>query len=81
MHRSSRILMVGFLTSLAGGMLGCVVREEPPRYRMRVYDDAPPPLVEVRPVMPEPEMVWVDGFYVREGGEWRWHHGYWRHRY
>ena len=58
---------------------GCVVRVEPPHRRVYVYDPPPAP-VEVVPVQPEVDMIWVPGVYVREGPEWRWHRGYWRHR-
>lgn len=33
-----------------------------------VRDEPPPPQVEVRPVAPGPNAVWIDGY-------WRWAHG------
>jgi len=74
-----------------GMLAGCVVREEPPRRRVYVYD-APPPgpvvvqeappadIVEVVPVAPGPEFIYIRGGWHREGGRWIWHHGYWNHR-
>jgi hypothetical protein len=61
-------------------LVGCVVREEP-RRRVVVYQDPPPPApVEVVPVAPGPEVIWVPGIYLREGDHWGWHRGYYRHR-
>jgi hypothetical protein len=39
----------------------------------------PPPLrYEAPPPMPGPGYVWVDGYWVPEGGRWVWRHGEWR---
>jgi hypothetical protein len=40
---------------------------------------APPPprVVRVRPVMPGPDFVWVEGYWYPVGGHYRWHEGYW----
>ena len=41
----------------------------------------PPPHVRVvRPVMPGPGYVWVNGFYEPVGGQYRWREGYWAAR-
>jgi hypothetical protein len=41
----------------------------------------PPPHVRVvRPVMPGPGYVWVNGFYEPVGGQYRWREGYWASR-
>ena len=40
---------------------------------------APPPprVVRVRPVMPGPGYMWVDGYWYVVGHRYRWHEGYW----
>jgi hypothetical protein len=79
-------------TLVMGGLTGCVIREEypapvqvtnappPPQPapdQVVVQDAPPPPLVEVQPVAPGPEFVWVNGYYGWWGGRWVWHRGYW----
>jgi hypothetical protein len=55
---------------VAVGLTGCIVVA--PRPHPVVYEPHP---VEVVPVAPGPEYIWVGGFYGPEG---HWHHGYWR---
>lgn len=40
---------------------------------------APPPprVVVVRPVMPAPDCMWIDGYWYPVGSRYRWHAGYW----
>ena len=39
----------------------------------------PPPLrYEAPPPVPGPGYVWVDGYWVPEGGRWVWRHGEWQ---
>ena len=38
----------------------------------------PPPRVVVeRPVAPDPEFVWIEGYWYPVSGHYRWHEGYW----
>lgn len=46
---------------------GVTIGTPPPPYRY----EAPPPI-------PGPGYVWIDGYWVPEGGRWVWHHGDWR---
>jgi hypothetical protein len=40
---------------------------------------APPPprVLAVRPVAPDPEFVWVEGYWYPMGRHYQWHPGYW----
>ena len=46
--------------------MGCVIRTGPPPARF-----------EVRPVVPYPEAVWIDGHWEHRYGGWAWSQGYW----
>src|SRR5690242_15849031 len=37
----------------------------------------PPPRVIVRPAVPGPDFVWVDGYWYPVGSHYKWHAGYW----
>ena len=39
----------------------------------------PPRVVRVLPPRPDPEFVWVDGYWYPVGRHYRWHDGYWTH--
>ena len=54
---------------------------QPPPPAVVVEPPPPPPLVEVQPVSPGPEFVWVGGRYFREHGGYVWHRGYYDRRY
>ena len=60
------------LITAVGALLivGCVVREEPRHRRVVVYDPPPSEPVEVVPVQPGPDYVYVQGVYVHEGDHW-----------
>lgn len=76
-------------------LIGCLARISPLPPAV-VYAPGPPPepIIEVRPVIPFPEAVWIPGFWSFHGGKWvwtpgrwerrphpeaRWHPGYWHH--
>jgi hypothetical protein len=67
------------------GLSGCVIREQvvaapppPPGGEVVVATDDPPPdVVEVRPIAPGPDYVWIGGFYAWRGGRYVWQRGYW----
>ncbi|GAB4417370.1 MAG: hypothetical protein OHK0032_13410 [Thermodesulfovibrionales bacterium] len=40
----------------------------------------PPARVEVRPVAPFPDAVWIDGYWDFRHGGWVWIDGYWERR-
>jgi hypothetical protein len=71
-----------FLSVAAMALLSsCVIRARP---GVAVYADvpvvtvAPPaPEYEVVPEAPYPGYVWIDGAWLWEGGEYRWHRGHW----
>jgi hypothetical protein len=69
------------------GTAACTVHEEhrrpppPPPAPAVIYEPAPPPPVEVIPVAPGPEFVWVPGGYYRDRDRWLWRHGEYRRRY
>ena len=58
------------MPALLGAMMltyGCVVYPaEPVGAEVEVSDDPPAPIIEVTPVAPGPDFIWV-------GGEWAWH--------
>lgn len=67
---------------LAGSILiGCVayVRDPQP---YSSYAPGPPPetIVEVRPLIPFPEAVWLAGFWAFHSGNWVWNSGGWDRR-
>jgi hypothetical protein len=37
----------------------------------------PPPRVYVVPARPNPEFVWVEGYWYPQGHHYKWHEGYW----
>lgn len=39
------------------------------------YED-PPPAPREEVVMSRPGYVWIDGHWMRDGGRWHWHGGY-----
>ncbi|MGA2108689.1 MAG: hypothetical protein ABSH25_13715 [Syntrophorhabdales bacterium] len=51
---------------MAVSAFGCIVRTGPP-----------PARVEVRPAVPYPEAVWIDGHWEHRYGEWVWNPGCW----
>ncbi len=57
--------------ALTMSVMGCV----------EVVRTGPPPArVEVRPALPYPEAVWIDGHWDYRGGNWVWAQGYWERR-
>jgi WXXGXW repeat (2 copies) len=45
---------------------------------IRIGPPPPPPrVVRVRPAMPGPGYIWVDGYQYVDGRRYRWHDGYW----
>ncbi len=74
--------------TLLGGLLvpGCGYHDRPPATQVvvsapgeLVVADAPPaPIVEVQPVCPGPDFVWIGGVWVwGPGGRWEWERGRW----
>lgn len=76
---------------VAGGISGCVVREEPaptvavgqtppPDAVPDAPADAPeppPPIIDVQPAIPAPGYVWIGGYYDWVGGRYSWYRGHW----
>jgi hypothetical protein len=44
---------------------------------VRIGPPPPPRVVRVRPPIPGPEYVWVDGYWYAAGNRYKWHDGYW----
>ena len=63
--------LLPLLLLAAGGMFGQV--------SVGISIGAPPPprVVKVRPAMPGPGFVWVDGYWYVVGHKYVWHAGYW----
>ena len=54
----------------------------PPPEPVVIYQtDPPPPPVEVIPVAPGPDFIWVGGRYYHERGGWVYHRGYYDRRH
>jgi len=79
------------LASLAGLLAaGCDVYVRPPAAGVVVtapgevvVASAPPvapPYVEVAPMAPGPEFVWIGGAWIWGGGRWEWERGRWERR-
>jgi hypothetical protein len=70
----TKIIFGGLLLLLVTtGTMGCVAS---------VYVPTPPPtaIVEVRPAIPFPEAIWIDGYWAHRHGNWVWVHGTWERR-
>ncbi len=94
-HGWAKLAAMAGLAAAAG--IGCTVHEERPRRRVVVVaatpppppgpvvvytDPAPPPPIEVVPVSPGPEFIYVRGGYSRDPyGHWLWRRGAYRRRY
>jgi len=44
---------------------------------IRIGPPPPPRVVYVRPPVPGPEFLWVEGYWYPVGRQYRWHAGYW----
>ncbi len=44
---------------------------------IRIGPPPPPRVVRVLPSRPNPEFVWVEGYWYPVGKHYRWHEGYW----
>jgi len=44
---------------------------------IRIGPPPPPRAIAVRPVVPGPGFVWVEGYWYPVGNRYRWHEGYW----
>ena len=44
---------------------------------IRIGPPPPPVVVHVLPPRPDPEFVWVEGYWYPVGKRYRWHEGYW----
>jgi hypothetical protein len=44
---------------------------------IRIGPPPPPRVVHVRPPVPGPDYVWVEGYWYPVGNHYRWHEGYW----
>ena len=44
---------------------------------IRIGPPPPPRVVRVRPRVPGPNYIWIDGYWYASGNRWRWHNGYW----
>ena len=64
--------LLGFMLlaglSICSAQIGIGIRIGPP---------PPPRVVAVRPPLPGPGYVWVDGYWYPVEGHYRWHDGYW----
>src|ERR1700688_3026395 len=64
--------LLGFMLlaglSICSAQIGIGIRIGPP---------PPPRVIAVRPPLPGPGYVWVDGYWYAVGGRYRWHEGYW----
>lgn len=67
-----RIAAAFFGIVLAVAIMGCVAEVRTPA--------PPPPRVEVRPAVPYPDAVWVEGHWEFRGGSWVWLPGCWSAR-
>jgi len=78
-----RSLSLAFLTVAAlSGCAGQVVYgtpPPPPPPPPYYYPPPPPPIYEAVPPPPFFGAIWVGGYYYHWHGNWRWHHGYYRH--
>lgn len=65
------IVFVVALTLMLSMVGGCVaeIRTPPPAAR-----------IEIRPVAPFPDAVWIDGYWDHRHGGWVWTDGYWERR-
>src|SRR5665213_2489080 len=82
-------ILLGSATALV--VAGCEVRYVGPRPvvyapapvvvegEVEVGGPPPAPIVEVQPVAPSPDVIWVGGAWVWGGGRWGWNRGYWGH--
>ncbi|MBI5602110.1 MAG: hypothetical protein HY879_02025 [Deltaproteobacteria bacterium] len=62
-------------------LIGCVAYVPgPPPDGVYVPGPPPEPLVDVRPVIPYPDSVWIGGYWGYHGGNWNWRRGYWDRR-
>src|SRR5712692_6749092 len=57
---------------VAGSMFGVDVS-----VGIRIGPPPPPRVVRVRPAIPGPGFVWVEGYWYPTGNHYRWHEGYW----
>lgn len=80
-----RFTLSRFVSTMAGAaLLAATVGlgsacEVSARGRVYVDSDPPAPIVEVRPVRPGPDFVWVSGFYRWNDGRYVWNAGRWDH--
>ena len=64
---------------LGAGVLACAFGSAPASAAVRIYVNAPPPprIVEVRPAIPGPRYIWVDGYHTWNGSAYVWTPGRW----
>ena len=67
-----RPLLLALAVAAAAPLGACYVQT-----RGAVVVDAPPPRARRVRVEPRPGYIWVDGFWVSQGGRWAWRDGYW----
>ena len=61
-----------------GAQVSIGVRIGPPPPPPVVYGPPPPPpVVYAVPAIPEPEYVWIEGYWYPVGNHWNWHRGSW----
>ena len=66
MRAAALALTIALITAMS--VVGCVAT---------VRTGPPPARVEIRPAVPYPEAVWVEGHWEFRHGEWMWSPGYW----
>ena len=66
--------------ALLVGMILCSVSVVRAQVSIGIQIGAPPPppaVVYVQPPQPEPDFVWVEGYWYPVGHHYKWHEGYW----
>ncbi len=63
--------LIAVILLAAGSMFGQV------SIGIRIGAPPAPRVVRVRPMVPGPGYLWVDGYWYPRGNRYRWHEGYW----
>ena len=72
MNRFFTTILLGITLLTAGEVFGAQVS-----IGVRIGPPPPPRVVRVIPPRPEPDYIWVDGYWYPVGHHWNWHQGYW----
>ena len=68
----------GATTFIVGGLL--VILGSPATAQVSIgvtIGQPPPPRVYHVPPQPDPDFIWVEGYWYPQGHHYRWHDGYW----